>query len=66
MTRQFFSVLHSSESDAIVDPEAQNMYLILQSRAAQPEALDEAVLCGQQGLFARLKSSWKGLPFCSK
>ena len=30
------------------------------SRASQPEAR-EAVLCGPQGLFARLISSWKGL-----
>ena len=29
-----------------------------------PNLAHEAVLCGPQGLFAWLISSWKGLPFC--
>ena len=43
----------------------------LYSRAAQPVARGpylarEAILCGPQGLFVRLISSWKGLPFSGK
>ena len=43
----------------------------LYSKAAQPVARGphlarEAILCGPRGLFARLISSWKGLPFSGK
>ena len=43
----------------------------LYSKAAQPVARGphlacEAILCGPRGLFARLISLWKGLPFSGK
>ena len=43
----------------------------LYSKAAQPVARGphlarEAILCRPRGLFARLISSWKGLPFSGK
>ena len=34
--------------------------------ASGPHLAGEAILCGQQGLFARLISSWKGLPLSGK